>query len=163
MKGFGKRVAINVEDFQNSIRILRRERSEPRRMAACSMLVAILRDAAYGRSSESDSKVIPLRSCSCETTGQQADRCDQDPGLGAGNGRLEVPCEATIASEPGEGALDHPSLGLGFERAYALRAGNDLDRPFAEFGDRVEQLRAAIDAVCEDVAQFWELPSEHGE
>jgi hypothetical protein len=62
-----------------------------------------------------------------------------------------------MASEPSEGALDHPTLRLGFEGSHVLGTGNDLDRPPTQVGERIEQFGAAIDAVGEDVTQFWEL------
>src|SRR5215210_6557506 len=98
--------------------------------------------------------MISVFSGHCETAREKADAGDQEPGLGAGDGRLEVFGEAAVASEPGEGAFDHPAFGLGFERADSFGPGDDLDRPSAKFGDRVAKLVAAVDAVGEDVPQL---------
>src|SRR6266699_1213206 len=114
-------------------------------------------------SSESDSKVIPMFSGPGETAREDADAGDQDPSLGAGDGRLEVLGEAAVTSEPGEGAFDHPSLGLGFEGADTLRSRDNLDRPLARIGERVEQLLAAVDAIGEDMAQLGEPSSKRSE
>src|SRR3989304_76007 len=91
--------------------------------------------------------MIHMLSSPCETAGEQADASDSDPGFGAGDGGLEVLGEAAVASEPCEGAFDPPASGFGLEGSDALRPGDDLDRPLAEVGDRVEQFVAAIDAV----------------
>lgn len=47
---------------------------------------------------------------------------DQEPGLGAGDGSLEVLGETAVASEPGKGAFDNPAFGLGLECADLLGA-----------------------------------------
>src|ERR1700746_277759 len=98
-----------------------------------------------------------------EASRQQANVGDPDPGLSAGDGGLEVLSEATVAPEPSEGALDHPSLRLGFERSYALVAGDDLDRPLAQISKRVEELWPAIDPIGKDVAQLGEPSPERSQ
>jgi len=100
--------------------------------------------------------MISMISTSCEPSNEDLDTGDHDPSLCAGDGGLEVLGETTVASEPGEGAFDHPALGLGLEGADTLGSRHDLDRPPAEIGDRIEQLVAAIDAVGEDVPQLGE-------
>ena len=77
--------------------------------------------------------------------------------------RFEVLGEATVSSEPGEGAFDDPSLGLGLEGSDPLGSGDDLDRPPAELGDRLEQLVAPVDPVGEDVPQLGERAAEAAE
>src|SRR4051812_39221812 len=104
--------------------------------------------------------MIFMISSSCESAGEEPDAGDHDPGLGAVDGCFEVLSEAAVASEPGEGALDHPASRLGLESADALGAGDDLDGPLAAFRDCVEEFVAAIDAVGEDVAQLRERPSD---
>ena len=98
---------------------------------------------------------------SCETSGEELDACDDDPCCGAWDSRLEVFGETAVASEPCKGALDHPAPGLWLEGSDALDSGDDLDRPRAEIGHRLEQLWHSIDAVGEDGAQRGEHPS-HG-
>ena len=72
-----------------------------------------------------------------EAAGDEADASDHEPGFGTCGGGLEVLGETAAASEPGEGALDHPALGFGLEGAEALGSGDDLDRPRAAVGDGV--------------------------
>ena len=77
------------------------------------------------------------------------------PG-GTGGGCFEVLGEASAAAEPGEAALDHPPPGQELEAFDTGRALDDLDRPGAAIGNRLLQLRAAIDAVGEDMGQLGE-------
>src|SRR6267154_4185148 len=100
---------------------------------------------------------------SCETAGKQPNAGDQEPCFGAGNAGLEVLGEATIASEPGEGAFDDPAFGLGFEGSDLLGASDDLDRPPAELGDRAAKLVATVDAVGEDMLQLGKVAPQRRE
>jgi Transposase domain (DUF772) len=79
----------------------------------------------------------------CEAADKKIDVGDQEPSFGAGDSAFEVFGETTVASEPGEGALDHPAFGLGFESAGLLRMPDDFDSPAAKFGDRVRPLATA--------------------
>src|SRR5262249_1540210 len=97
--------------------------------------------------------MVSIISSPCESTGEQLDAANEDPGLSAGDRRLEVFGETTVASKPSKGALDHPASRLGLECSHGLRSGDDLDRPLAEVGERIEQLRSAIAAVRQDMAQ----------
>src|SRR4029077_4624712 len=65
--------------------------------------------------------------------------------------------------EPSIGALDDPALALRLESPGFLRAGNDLDRPAAEWCDRIAELWAAVDAIGEDVPQLGESSPQHTE
>src|SRR5260221_13626722 len=94
------------------------------------------------------------RSSSCKAAGEEAQVGQQDPGCGAVDSRLEVLGEAPTATEPGEGALDHPSSRQELEAFDAGWALDDFDGPRAAIGDRAEQLRTAIDAVGKDMAQI---------
>src|SRR3954468_9965508 len=107
--------------------------------------------------------MIGAFSSPCETAGTQADAGDQQPSLGAGDRGFEVLGQAPVASKPCEGSLDHPAFRLRLEGADSLRTGDDLDRPAAGVGKRVEQLLPAIDAIGEDVAQFREAPCERSQ
>jgi hypothetical protein len=42
---------------------------------------------------------------SCEASGEELNAGDHDPGLGAGDGCLEVLCETAVAAEPSEDGL----------------------------------------------------------
>src|SRR5215211_1724955 len=97
--------------------------------------------------------MIAMISGSCEASGEQLNTGDQDPSFGADDRCLKVLCEATIAAEPGEGALDHPASGFWLEGSEGLSSGDDFDRPLAQIGKRIEQLLSAIDAIGEDMPQ----------
>src|ERR1043166_135447 len=103
---------------------------------------------------------MPRASSPGETARQDADAGDHDPGLGAGDCLLEVLGKTTVSPEPREGPLDYPPPRLGLKRAHALAARDNLDRPFADVRDCVEQLGAAVDAVGEEVTQPAEPPTD---
>src|SRR5262249_39051739 len=109
---------------------------------------------------ESELKMIAMISSPCEAAREQADACHHDPRLGAGDARLEVLGEATVASEPGEGAFDHPSSRLSLEGSEGLGSSDNLDRPATQVGDCIQQLWSAIDAIDEDMAQLGEHSSD---
>src|SRR6516165_9580745 len=98
-----------------------------------------------------------------EPAREDADAGDENPRLGTGDRGFEVLCQTPMASDPSEGALDHPALRLGFERSDVLGTGNDLNRPPTQVGERIEQSWAAIDAVGKDVTQFGELLPERSQ
>src|SRR5947208_583953 len=88
--------------------------------------------------------MIPVISSPCEAAREQADACHHDPRLGAGDACLEVLGKATVASEPSEGAFDHPSSRLWLEGPEGLGSGDDLDRPPAQLGDCNNRLFARL-------------------
>src|SRR5436190_16881072 len=92
----------------------------------------------------------------CEAAGEQAEVGEKDPGGGAGDGRFEVFGQAPAAAEPGEGALDHPSSRQELEAFDPRRTLDDFDRPGAAIGDCLSQLRAAINAIGENMSQVRE-------
>ena len=79
--------------------------------------------------------------------------CDPDPGLGAGDGSLEVLGESSASAEPGEGALDDPAPGQQDEALGGIRSFDDLDGPRSQSGECSRQFVAGIGAVGEQVAQ----------
>src|ERR1700745_1284398 len=107
--------------------------------------------------------MMPGFSSPCETPGKQADAGDHDPSVSAGDGGFEGLSEATVASEPGEGAFDHPAPWLWLEGPDALRAGDDLDRPLAQIRDGTEQLWSTIDRTSEELAQVREAVPERAQ
>src|SRR5271170_2831274 len=107
--------------------------------------------------------MISMFSGPCETTGEETDAGDEEPGLGAGDGSLEVFGEATIAAEPGEGAFDDPAFGFGLECADTLGSGHDLNSPSTKRGDSVAELVTAVNTVGEDVLQLGESFAQTGE
>ena len=71
---------------------------------------------------------------------------------------LEVAGEASIAADPGEGALDNPALGKHFEPWHVV-ALDDLEPPSACLGDGRRHLRSLIAAVGVDQLDEWEPSS----
>src|SRR5262245_49137707 len=134
-------------------------------MEARSVLAAILRDgrSLRDRPPQSLTQNVTRFSSPRETAGEEANAGDHDPGLGAGDGRLEVLGEATVASKPSQRAFDHPSLGLSFEGSDALGSSDDLNDPFAQVGKRAEQFGPAIDAISKDVAQLGEASTQRSQ
>src|SRR5262249_20909469 len=104
--------------------------------------------------------MIAMISSPCEAAREQADACHHDPRLGAGDTRLEVLGEATVASKPSEGAFDHPSSRLSLEGSEGLGSSDNLDRPATQVGDCIQQLWSAIDAIGEDMAQLGKHSSD---
>ena len=98
--------------------------------------------------------MIAMVSSPCQAAGEEANAGDHDPGFGAGDGGFEVFGKAAIASEPGKGALDHPTTRFRLEGSDSLLSGHDLDRPLAQVSEGIEQLLATIDAIGKDVTQL---------
>ena len=80
---------------------------------------------------------------SCE----QADMGEEEPGGGAGNGGLEILCEAPASAEPGEGSFHDPASRQEFEPAGGVRPLDDLNGPFADFGEAPIEFGAGIAAI----------------
>src|SRR5260370_39371928 len=93
-------------------------------------------------------------SSSCEATGEEPQVGQEHPGSGAGDGRLEVLGETSAATKPRQAALHHPAPGQQLEAFDAWRALDNVYRPGAAIGDRLAQLRAALNAVDDDMAQL---------
>ncbi len=94
-----------------------------------------------------------LISSSCDPSNEKLDACDHKPSLCTGDGGFEILGEPAIATEPGEGALDHPSPGQEVEALRGIETLDDLDRPLAKLLQRLLELRSGIAAVGEDMAQ----------
>src|SRR5512133_3228053 len=107
--------------------------------------------------------MVAIVSSPCEAAGEELNTGGHDPGGLASDAPVEVLGEAPVASEPGEGALDHPTARLRPEARESLSSRNDLDRPLARIGERSEQFRPAIDAVGEDVARLGEPSSDRSQ
>ena len=75
-------------------------------------------------------------SLSCEHAGDASDVGDEQPCFGAGDGFLPVLGHATTASEPSEGALDHPPSGDDLKADRGVGALDDLNGPAADLLDR---------------------------
>src|SRR5918995_6453500 len=107
--------------------------------------------------------MISMISGPCEAAREQSNAGDHDPGLGAGDGGLEVLRQTSVASEPGEGAFDDPAARLGLEGADCLRSCDDFDRPRAQVREGIEQLLTTIDTIGEDVAQLRKAATERSQ
>jgi hypothetical protein len=84
---------------------------------------------------------------------EQADMGKEEPCGGAGNGCLEILCEAPASAEPGEGSLHHPASRQEFEPADGVGALDDLYGLFADFGEASVEFGTGIAAVGEHVPQ----------
>jgi hypothetical protein len=77
------------------------------------------------------------------------------PTLWRSRCRLEVFGESAIAIEPSRGAFDDPAVPEDLKTDRAGHATHNLDRPVAEFGERIEKLVARIGAVGEEKRWRW--------
>src|SRR5215213_9332662 len=100
---------------------------------------------------------------SCEAAGEEPQVGEQQPGGSAGNAGLEVFGETATATEPSKAALDHPSPRQELEAFDPRRALDDFDRPGTAIGDRVAQLRPAINPIGEDMSQVGESPTQRAQ
>ena len=53
-----------------------------------------------------------------------------------------------------------PAFSFGLKSTDSLGSGDDLDGPFANLGDRIQQLVTAIDAIREDVPELGKSDAE---
>ena len=104
-----------------------------------------------------------LISSPCDSSAEELNAGDQQPGLGAFDGFFEVLGEASVAAEPSEGPLHHPSPGQQNETLGRIRASDDLQRPGAEFGQRSGELRPGVATIGEDMAKPREGMSDRGQ
>ena len=104
-----------------------------------------------------------LISKSCDPSGEALDACDHEPGLGAGDGGLEVLGETAVAPQPSKGALHHPTPGQHLEARHVVASLGDLQRPLADLLQRLGEFRSGVGAIAADVAQPGEGRSDRGE
>ena len=88
---------------------------------------------------------------------------DEYPRHGAFDGGFEVLGEPAAASEPSEGAFDHPAAGKEFKPFGDVGSLDDLDGPFSHLGQGVPQFVAGIAAIGEDVTQPWIERTDRGQ
>src|ERR1700752_4229082 len=89
----------------------------------------------------------------------EADRGEVEEGEGIVVAVLPVFGEPAAAVEPGNGALNDPTLGLDDKALGAIGTFDDLHQQTAHHcGGTVLEDRACIGAVGEQLAQEWELP-----
>src|SRR5947208_15504202 len=96
-------------------------------------------ETALRASSESDSKYVFDISGACESAGKQANAGNQDPCFRAGDGCFEVFGEPTVAAEPGEASLDHPTSRFGLKRPKALGTREDVNSPLVKIVEWVSE------------------------
>ncbi len=94
-----------------------------------------------------------LISSSCDPSNEKLDACDHKPSLCTGDGGFEILGEPAIVTEPGEGALHHPSPGQELEALRGIGTLDDLQRPLAKLLQRLLELRSGIGTVGDDMAQ----------
>ena len=78
-----------------------------------------------------------------------ADHGEAEEGGDGSSVTLEVAGQATVAADPGKGALDDPSLGQDDE-AMGIAALNDLQGPAAGLGDELGHLWPLIPGIGKD-------------
>ncbi len=88
---------------------------------------------------------------------------DEDPGCGAFERGIEVLGKPSAASEPGEGALDHPAAGQEFKPFGGVGSLGDLKGPCSQRDHGVAQLVAGIAAIGEHVPQPRVQRAERGQ
>jgi len=72
--------------------------------------------------------------------------------------------EPAAAVEPGDGALDDPSLGFDDKAFDVIGAVDDLDHQAAHrAGGTVLEDRSGVSAIGEQLAQEWELSEQSGQ
>ena len=79
--------------------------------------------------------------------------CEEEPCGSAGNGGFEILCEAPASAEPGEGSLHHPASRQEFEPAGGVRPLDDLNGPFADFGEAPIEFGTGIAAIGKHMPQ----------
>jgi hypothetical protein len=81
----------------------------------------------------------------CQSPNKEIYANDINPGCSARERRLEILGQTPVVIEPGQGALDHPAARQRLKAGCGGGALDDLDRPVAEFGQRLVQLSAVVD------------------
>lgn len=89
------------------------------------------------------------RAWPCQPSNHDADHGEAEEGGDGAGVALEVARQASVAADPGEGALDNPALGQGDE-APGVAALDDLQRPAARVGDGLGHPGPLIAGIGED-------------
>src|SRR5580658_9493056 len=85
-------------------------------------------------------------SWACQAAQHDADHGEAEEGSDGSGVALEVSGQATVAADPGEGALDDPALGQDDE-AMGIAALDDLQGPRAGLGDHLGHLGPLIAGI----------------
>ena len=92
-------------------------------------------------------------SVACDFSCEQADLGEEEPCGGAGNGGLEILCNAQASAEAGEGSFHDPASRQQFEPAGGVGALDDLYGPFADFGEAPIEFGTGIAAIGKHMPQ----------
>ena len=103
-------------------------------------------------------------SCPGEASEHDADHGQSDEGSDGAGVALEIPCQAAIAADPGQGSFDDPALGQNDEFMQFV-ALDDLEHPTTATGSRSLGARSLIAGIGEDALDEGEetagAPIEH--
>ena len=69
---------------------------------------------------------------SCESQREGSDVGDERPGNSASDGRFEILCQSTTATEPCESTFDDSSAWQNFDSLRRVGTFDDFYRPFAD-------------------------------
>jgi hypothetical protein len=97
--------------------------------------------------------VLSWRSGGGQTAGHQLDAGNIEPGDCPLDGCFHVLGQASVAVQPGEGALDHPTTGQQDKTLGNVRPFDDLDRSITEIFEGIRKLFTGVTSVAEHVAQ----------
>ena len=75
-------------------------------------------------------------SSACDPTSEQLDAGDQELGFGVFDGFLPILGETEVATEPCEGAFNHPAPGQQNEALGGIRALDDFQGPLSDLSQR---------------------------
>ena len=99
----------------------------------------------------------------CDTSGEELDGCDEQPGGCGCDGLFEVLGETAVAAEPGQRSFDDPPAGQDLEAFCGIGPLDDLDGPFADAAQGFAQLVAGIATIGEQVPEPREPVDDLGE
>ncbi len=88
-----------------------------------------------------------------QTSQEDADRGDEEPGLCAGDGGFEILGQPATTVEKSKGSLDRPASGQQGKSLDRVGSLDDFHFPAAVAGERFFQLGSGVAAISEDVAQ----------
>lgn len=97
-----------------------------------------------------DLRVRPKSSCPGQASEHQFDDGKVDEGSGGSGEVFEIAGEASVATDPGEGSLDDPALGLEDETLGAIGAFDYLDAPVAGTAGGLADARSLVAGIGED-------------
>src|ERR1044071_1196479 len=96
--------------------------------------------------------------CPGEASEHDADHGKSDEGSDGAGVALEIPCQAAIAADPGQGSFDDPALGQ-YDEFVQLIALDDFEHPTAGPGSGSRGAGSLIAGIGEDAldAFRWQI------